>query len=83
MRKSNSSNVREAWVLFFLLGFVMLNYPFIHIFNKDTLFFGIPALVLYFLVGWPISIGVIFLFCRKLDDTEPGEPETDRGEEQE
>jgi hypothetical protein len=55
---------RDAWVVWFLLGVVMLNYPFLHIFNKLTLVFGVPLLVLYFLVGWPISIFVIYLFSR-------------------
>jgi len=53
-------------VLCFLLGIVMINFPFIHIFNKDVLVFGIPALFLYFAVGWPLSILVIYLFCRTL-----------------
>ncbi len=55
---------RDGWALCFILGVVMLNYPFLHIFNKLTIIFGIPLLVLYFLVGWPLSILVIFLFTR-------------------
>ncbi|PNU20734.1 hypothetical protein C2E25_05815 [Geothermobacter hydrogeniphilus] len=61
------SQLKEAWVLCFLLGVVMLNYPFIHIFNKDATLFGIPILILYLMVGWPLSIMVIFLFTRLLD----------------
>ncbi|WP_305044359.1 hypothetical protein [Geoalkalibacter sp.] len=61
---------RDAWVLFFALGVIMINFPFIHIFNKDILLFGIPLLVLYFLVGWPLSILVIYIFARMLDKTE-------------
>jgi len=68
MKEHNPIHIREAWVLCFLLGVIMLNYPFIHIFNKETMFFGIPALFLYFLVGWPTSILVIYLFCRTLHD---------------
>jgi len=66
MKDSNSSHLKEAWVLCFILGIIMLNYPFLHIFNKDRLVFDIPLLVLYLLVGWPISILVIFLFTRSL-----------------
>lgn len=66
MKDSNYSHLKEAWVLCFLLGIIMLNYPFIHIFNKERLVFGIPLLVLYLLVGWPISILVIYLFTRNL-----------------
>lgn len=66
MKEPNPIQIREAWVLCFLLGVVMLNYPFIHIFNKETMVLGIPALFLYFAVGWPFSILVIYLFCRTL-----------------
>ncbi|AMV72493.1 hypothetical protein JCM30471_10110 [Desulfuromonas carbonis] len=62
----NQPRLREAWVLFFILGVVMLNYPFLQIFNKTTTFFGIPLLILYFLLGWPASILVIYLFSRSL-----------------
>ncbi len=54
--------LREAWGIFFFLGLVMLNYPFLHIFNKDVQIFGTPLLVLYLLVGWPLSIGIVYLF---------------------
>jgi hypothetical protein len=66
MKEPNPIHIREAWVLFFLLGIVMLNYPFLHIFNKEMVVFGIPLLFLYFAIGWPLSILVIFLFCRTL-----------------
>jgi hypothetical protein len=66
MKEPNPIQIREAWVLCFLLGIIMLNYPFIHIFNKETMVLGIPALFLYFLIGWPTSILVIYLFCRTL-----------------
>lgn len=59
--------MREAWVACFLLGVVMLNYPFLEIFNKERLFLGIPLPVLYLMIGWPISIGVIYLFTRHFD----------------
>jgi hypothetical protein len=35
--------------------------------------FGIPALFLYFLIGWPTSILVVYLFSRTLrDENGPG-----------
>ena len=73
MKEPNPIQIREAWVLCFLLGIIMLNYPFIHIFNKETMVLGIPALFLYFLVGWPTSILVIYLFSHTLrDENGPG-----------
>jgi hypothetical protein len=68
--------LKDAWVIWFVLGMVMINYPFLHIFNKNVLIFGIPLTVLYFFVGWPVSIFVIYLFSVYLgrhSDQEPSE----------
>lgn len=77
--QSSSSQFKEAWVIFFILGIIMINYPFIHIFNKDINLFGIPLLVLYFLLGWPLSILVIYLFTRRVSNLTKGPPETAGG----
>lgn len=66
MKRLLTDHLRDAWVLCFILGVIMLNFPFIHIVNKQSTVFGIPALVLYFLVGWPVSIVVIYFFARSL-----------------
>ena len=86
--KTNPLPLRDAWVIWFILGVVMLNYPFLHIFNKDVQILGIPLTVLYFFIGWPISIGVVALFATYLGRSpEPGQSERDdadsgSGEEQ-
>lgn len=54
--------LRESWVIFFILGIIMLNFPFLHIFNKSDTLLGFPLLFLYFTVGWAVSIFVIYLF---------------------
>ena len=59
--------LRESWVIFFILGVIMLNYPFIQIFNKPLRVAGIPMLYLYFIGGWAVSIFVIYLFSRAID----------------
>lgn len=74
-RHSKSAKLRESWILCFLLGVVMLNYPFLHIFNKTTSYFGIPTLILYFFVGWPLSIAVIYFFSRIIDSPDNGKPD--------
>lgn len=56
--------LREVWVIFFILGLMMMNYPFIDVFNKEKSIFGMPYLYLYFNVGWFASIGIIYLFTR-------------------
>lgn len=69
--------LRESWVIFFILGLVMMNYPFIQIFNKTDRIFAIPLLYLYFVGGWAISIVVIYLFTRAIDQPEDGQDEGD------
>ncbi len=60
--------VKEAWVIFFIMGLIMLNYPFLHIFHKPgVLFFGMPVLFLYLYVGWLISIIVIYFFVKAIN----------------
>lgn len=70
MKKQQGSSIREAWILCLILGIIMLNFPFIQIFNSGELILGIPILVLYFFVGWPLSILVIYLFTSQLDSNQ-------------
>ena len=68
--------LRESWILFFILGAIMMNYPFISIFNKTVRLFSIPLLYLYLQLGWAISIFVIWLFNKANDHAErDGTPE--------
>ena len=61
-------HVKESWVIFFVLGIIMMNYPFIHIFYKpDTLVFGMPVLYLYLYLGWLVSIIIIYLFVKAIN----------------
>ncbi len=66
MKTSQKTSTREAWVLCLILGVIMLNFPFLQIFNTGRSIFGIPILIFYFFIGWPISILVIFLFVRRM-----------------
>jgi hypothetical protein len=58
--------LKESWVIFFILGLIMLNYPFMQIFNKVDPFLGFPLLYLYLQAGWAISIFVIYLFTKAI-----------------
>ena len=65
--------LKDTWVICFVLGLITMNYPFISIFNKPTLPFGIPLLYLYLLVGWLFSIFIVYLFSRAAShDSETG-----------
>jgi hypothetical protein len=54
--------LRESWIIFFIMGIIMMNFPFMYIFNKSTPVFGFPLMFLYIFIGWPVSIFVIYLF---------------------
>ena len=62
MKMERKLPLKDAWLILFILGVVMLNYPFLHIINKDILIFGFPLTILYFFIGWPASIFVVYLF---------------------
>lgn len=55
---------KDSWAICFVLGLIMMNYPFISIFNKPSSPFGIPLLYLYLILGWLFSIFIIYLFSR-------------------
>jgi hypothetical protein len=82
MKAPNSSSTREAWILCLILGTIMLNFPFLQIFNTSRFIFGIPILIFYFFVGWPISIAVIFLFVNRLQHEEETEKQAEQEDDQ-
>ncbi len=58
--------LKETWVIFFILGIIMFNYPFLHIFNKNIAIFYFPLLFIYIFGGWSFSILVIYLFTKSI-----------------
>jgi hypothetical protein len=76
-------HVKEAWVIFFILGIIMMNYPFIHIFDKpDVLALGMPLLFFYLYGGWFVSTVVIYMFVQAINlrGDNGGKGETDTRE---
>jgi hypothetical protein len=65
----NRLQLRESWIIFFIFGIILLNFPFLHIFNKSDTLFGIPLLFTYFFVGWGISIFIIYLFTLAIENS--------------
>lgn len=62
---SRRLKLKDTWAICFVLGLVMMNYPFISIFNKpDSFPLGVPLLYLYLMAGWLVSIFIIYLFSR-------------------
>ena len=62
--------LRESWVIFFIMGIIMMNFPFIGIFNRSDSVFGFPLLFIYLFVGWAVSIFVIYLFTLAIDSSD-------------
>lgn len=54
--------LRESWIIFFVLGIILLNFPFLQIFNKPATIFGFPLMCIYLFSGWGVSIFIIYLF---------------------
>lgn len=70
--------LREAWVIFFVLGNVMINFPFLRIFNQPASVAGYPVLFIYFTIGWAVSIFVVYLFTLTVDEPEQTEKQEDQ-----
>jgi len=70
--------LKESWIVFFTTGFIMMNFPFLNIFNKNQEIFGFPLLYLYFTVGWAVSIIVIYLFTLAVGNGENKNEEQNR-----
>lgn len=66
----------ESWFIFFVMGIIMMNFPFLHIFNKSDPIFGFPLMFLYLFIGWVISIFVIYLFTLTFKHAEDKNQET-------
>lgn len=62
----NRLSLKESWVIFFILGLIMLNYPFLNIFNKPNILFGFPLMYIYIIGGWAVSILVVYLFTKSI-----------------
>ena len=74
---------RPSWLFLTILYVVLFSYPLLQVFNRTTLVFGVPLLVLYLLLGWLFFIWVIYRFSccldRGRDADHPGRgEETDR-----
>ena len=58
----------EFWLALFFTGMLLINFPFVSIFDKPVFIFGIPLLYVYLIVGWLCSIIVIYIFTKRLKD---------------
>lgn len=67
---------RESWIILFIMGIIMMNFPFLQIFNKPELIFGLPLMFLYLFIGWATAIFIVYLFTLANQDGDKKMPET-------
>jgi hypothetical protein len=56
---------RDLLVTLFVLGVVLLTWPFLTIVNRPRLVLGIPLLVLYLFAVWGAIIGILAWRARR------------------
>ena len=66
MKKRPSQKPNETWLLIIAVGMVILNFPFIQVFNTQGAFFGIPTLIVYIFFVWSLLIIGLIVFSRIL-----------------
>jgi len=66
MRKTSSQKPNGIWLLSISAGIILLNFPFIQVFNTRGSFFGIPTLVAYIFLAWSLLLSGLMIFSRIL-----------------
>jgi len=61
---------RKLWALGGIMGFLLINYPVLQIFNLDTALGGIPLLVLYLHGVWMAAIFALYALGKSLTSQE-------------
>lgn len=60
-----STGKRTKLGALFVLGFILLNFPFIYLFGKDYQVWGIPLLYFYIFVVWLVLILLVMKLSGK------------------
>ncbi len=60
------SKIGKFWALLGILLLILTNYPFLKIFNRDTLVCGIPIILFYLFWVWIIAVVALFTLGRVL-----------------
>lgn len=55
----------EFWILLFVLGTVLLNWPFLSLASPDDKVFGYPVRLVYLAVAWLLIISWAYLIDRR------------------
>jgi hypothetical protein len=66
MKKRPSQKPNEIWLLSIAVGMVVLNFPFIQVFDTHGFFFGVPTLIVYIFSVWSLLIIGLIAYSRIL-----------------
>ena len=66
--KEDLTEQNEFWILLFVLGSLLLNWPFLTLAEKGTQIFGYPLILVYILALWMAIILGAYLFDRWSSD---------------
>lgn len=66
---NTEKRVRRRLGTLFLFGMILLNYPILSLFNRDTLFFGLPLLYVYLFCCWLLFILAIIIISNPQEST--------------
>ena len=55
----------QRFAAIFVLGWLMLNYPLLALFNDASTWFGIPVLYAYLFAAWALIIGLLAYLAEK------------------
>jgi hypothetical protein len=59
---ANKSKKERIFIVIGILSFILINYPFLQIFNRDALLFGLPMLVFYLFGIWILTIAFLYIY---------------------
>jgi len=66
-RQFQKVNRIKAWCrICFALGFLLINYPILQIFNQSVSLSGFPLMFIYLMGMWLVGIVVLFILTRFL-----------------
>lgn len=66
---------KESIIILFVVGALVLNYPFLDLFDRAWLPFGIPLLYLYLYLVWLVIIVLLIVIVERSEIRAPDHPE--------
>lgn len=66
---------KESIIILFVVGALALNYPFLDLFDRAWLPFGIPLLYLYLYLIWLVVIVLLIVIVERSEVHAPDRPE--------